>query len=237
MLKRYSYVISGVSLLLVALYAALAALLPGTLPLFPGWPALFLLVPFGILVLTAGFNSFNCIAFLLGLLILFLEYRWLGDANYWMIFFCLMICIVLVDAGLRGRREEHPFDPPEIDSEEAAKLYATGEDTDRTVKYTAFFSAPRFYNVSEGFDGGKVRAIFGSVEVNLADCEVKMDTTLKCTVLFGRITIIAPRDCRVALDGFNLLGGLSNLAPKSVGMHRPELKIAATPIIGTIEIL
>ena len=237
MLKRYGYVISGVVLLLLTVYVCLAFILPGTLPLFAGWPALFLLLPFGILVVTAGFNSFNYIAFLLGLLILFLEYKWLGDANYWMIFLCLMICVVLVDAGLRGKQQENPYDPPEVDAEEAKRIYATGEDTAKEVKYTAFFSAPRYYNVSEGFDGGKVRAIFGSVEVNLADCEVKMDTTLKCMALFGHISIIVPRDCRTSLDGFNLLGGLSNRAPKVVGMHRPELKIDATPLIGTVEIL
>ena len=80
----------------------------------------------------------------------------------------------------------------------------------------AFFGGGQYNFHSEHFKGGKVTAIFGGSEFDLADCkQADGQNVIDIFTLFGGTTFYVPDDWNVKVDVMNLFGGFSDSRKKT----------------------
>ena len=56
----------------------------------------------------------------------------------------------------------------------------------------------------------KVTSVFGGVELDLRDVDLKNDLVIDCFCLFGGIDIRLPKDVKLEISGFPVFGGVEN---------------------------
>jgi len=82
---------------------------------------------------------------------------------------------------------------------------------DDYIDYVNVFSGGERQIVSENFKGGKVSAVFGSIELDLTKAKLAPGRSeLEIACVFGGATIIVPDDWFVAIEVTPVLGGFSD---------------------------
>jgi predicted membrane protein len=91
---------------------------------------------------------------------------------------------------------------------------------------------------SQQFEGGRVAAVFGSIQLDLAEATMANGTArLKADAVFGGIEIIVPRTWKVDLRSAAVFGGCDDrsIPPRpELGMEPPRLSITGSAVFGGI---
>lgn len=99
------------------------------------------------------------------------------------------------------------------------------------------FSGSEIASNSTSFEGGRLGAIFGGVELDLRQASLAEDAALDIFTAFGGVEIKVPEGWSVELNGFPIFGGLEN---KTASGHpspdAPRLRIDATVLFGGVEV-
>lgn len=115
------------------------------------------------------------------------------------------------------------------------------------IEYTAMFSGIDQRLETKRFQGGRVAAIFGGMELDLRDCALdpeQVPVVLHVTALFGGIEIRVPADWHVVVNGLPLLGGWDNKTAsargkKTANSEQPgagQLRVECFAMFGGFEI-
>lgn len=82
-------------------------------------------------------------------------------------------------------------------------------DKKNLPEYIGLFSSIE-EKVNKNFKGANCIAIFGGVELDLRDVDIKSDISINCTTVFGGIDIIAPKNVNIKTSGMPIFGGIEN---------------------------
>jgi predicted membrane protein len=111
----------------------------------------------------------------------------------------------------------------------------------RLRETTVFGSLVRRVQTQQ-FEGGKVEAVFGSIELDLAEAAISSaDHTalLDVAAVFGGVEITVPRTWRVVMRTAGVLGGCNDrtIPPRpEPGVETPTLVVTGAAVFGGIEI-
>ena len=112
----------------------------------------------------------------------------------------------------------------------------SGEDI---LNHFVIFSGLENKSVSKDFKGGTATAIFGSVDLDLRDADLRPEGAfLDLTTVFGGISVKVPDRWKVSVTGTPLFGGWENKtrAPSEASQNQPELKVRCFAMFGGIDI-
>lgn len=116
----------------------------------------------------------------------------------------------------------------------AAERAATSPE--QTIDVVAMFSGRRMANTARRFRGGSVTAVFGGVEIDLADATIEGEATLDAVALFGGVDVFVPQGWRVVMDGPAIFGGHDSHVPAPTDPDAPTLRVRATALFGGVEV-
>jgi predicted membrane protein len=136
--------------------------------------------------------------------------------------------VMLMWGAIEARR--NPSAPP------------TSGDPRTTLEDSAIFSGVERRVTSQDFQGGRVTAIFGGVELDLSDANIQGDeAAMEINAIFGGIELRIPENWQVAFRGTPIFGGISDKtrAGRTVNVDDPSRKVlvlTGAVIFGGVEI-
>lgn len=117
-----------------------------------------------------------------------------------------------------------------------------GGDPRTTLNEAVVFGGLERRMTSQDFQGGDVTAIFGGVELDLSEADMRANqATLAITAIFGGVEVRVPPSWQVAFRGAPIFGGIEDKTrtPRTDDPANPNLKtlvITGAVIFGGLEI-
>jgi predicted membrane protein len=129
-----------------------------------------------------------------------------------------------------------------IEARRSPSAPATSGDPRTTLEDSAIFSGVERRVTSQDFQGGRVTAIFGGVELDLSDANIQGDeAAMEINAIFGGIELRIPETWQVAFRGTPIFGGISDKtrSGRAVNVDDPSRKVlvlTGAVIFGGVEI-
>jgi predicted membrane protein len=134
--------------------------------------------------------------------------------------------VLIIAAGMLGRR---------IDASGGVGPIEKRVGSDASIDAGAFMSGINMTNDAQDFQGGKVSAVVGGVEVDLRKASIRDTATLSVFALMGGIVIKVPEDWSVIVNCSPVLGGVESKAVPPANPSK-RLIIHGFVIMGGVEI-
>lgn len=151
----------------------------------------------------------------------------------------LLIYLGIIILISRGRERMCPWPPRRFDTGSHTRESSNSENK---LMESVVFSGSERRVESQNFEGGKVEAVFGGIELDLSGAAITVPerkVVLEANAIFGGIEIRVPRTWRVERESAAVFGGFSD---KSVpprpepGFDPPTLVIRGSAVFGGIEV-
>ncbi len=192
---------------------------------FPGWWTLFIIVPCFIGLFKKNESK---TADLIGILIgVCLMLGCLGVLQFDMIW-KLILPVVLVICGLSLILKD-TLKGKVI--KEVKKLNRHERD-----EYWATFASQKLDFAKQEFKGCKLEAVFGGIRCDLRGAEIKEDTVISSSSIFGGVTIFVPDDVNVKIVSTNLFGGVEDKRREPTKDAKYTIYIESTCLFGGLEV-
>lgn len=150
--------------------------------------------------------------------------------------------VIFIFAGLNilfrsGRKKKDKRVHWEKGSAKEEKNQTTNTDN---LDEVAIFGGIKRIVESDNFEGGKITATFGGVEIDLSRCKLAPgENEIYITAMFGGVTLFVPNDWKVIIKVLPIFGGFSDERRKSASSVCADdrtLVIKGTVIFGGGEI-
>jgi predicted membrane protein len=229
---------------------------------FSGWWTLFIIIPAVGSMISSRINIVNSILFLLGLWLLIREQGWfeseiLHGVTISAMLIVLGLGLIISEFRKKNRSNElsynrtneiHKTDYNEAEENASQKSEAHGEEKSSAgnrqressndhVSILSMFGLNQSRNTSKSLKGGEATALFGGVELDLADSTPVGDVTFYVNAAFGGVDIIPPRNFNVEISGVSLLGGVDNKINRPFAEGLPTFTIKYFTLCGGIDIV
>jgi predicted membrane protein len=89
---------------------------------------------------------------------------------------------------------------------------------------------------SKEFQGGKISAFMGTVELDLRDVKIADKATLDVSAFMGTIDITAPTDVRITNNVTAFIGSFEDHTRDNNANGTPELIITGSAFMGTVSV-
>lgn len=187
---------------------------------FHGWWTLFLIIPpiFG--MIQHGVKSFDLIVLFIGLVFLFSS---LGFFS-WSMVSKLFVPALLIIIGLT------------VIFSIFRKKTVPGIDREAMSNISAVFSGIKHDLNNEVYEGGRVEAVFGSVDLDLRNAVIEQDIYMNVSAVFGGVKIFFPPNVKVITDKSAFFGGVSDKTVVNNAVNVPQVHIKCTASFGGVEI-
>lgn len=190
---------------------------------FSGWWTLFFIVPSVYDMINTKIRTGNVVFFAIGVWLL-LSAQNIWDWSLWKLFLPVILIIIGVSIIFKDRRV-------------TMIKQATPNTTDGKVPYySAFFAGATPNCVNQEFEGAKVTAMFGGIDLNLRNAIILKDCVIDCTAILGGVDIFMPPNVKVIFNSNPILGGCENKFISSTDVNAPIVTINSTCILGGIDI-
>jgi predicted membrane protein len=196
------------------------------------WPSLLMFVALVQLVTRSASFKWSAILFAVGALLQMEHLGWID--SIWSVFWPVVLIIIGLSMVFNLDRKKKV----EIFTNPMTASGASSSNSD-TLEQSSVFSSNNVRSSSRAFRGGHLSTVFGSMEVDLRDCEIDgTEATLDCEVIFGNTEIFVPPHWRVVVTGSPFLGNIDNRAQTLVdtGVIGPTLVIRAQVVLSNLEI-
>ena len=224
-MKNYKSIIWGSILILVGLILALNEFgLTNINIFFKGWWTLFIIIPSFINLFVDKDKTGSLIGVLIGVLLL-LSIRNIIDLN---ILWKLIIPIILVCIGF-SLISKNMFD------KNVSKKIKELNSKNNNDGYCSTFSSQKI-NIDEEFMGTNLDAIFGGIELDLRNSNIKKDVVINTTAIFGGIDIFVPDNVKVKIKSTSIFGGVSDKKNNKSSDKSPVIYVNATCLFGGVDI-
>lgn len=190
---------------------------------FKGWWTLFIIVPCFIGLFQRGGKSANIIGLIIGVALLLAAQ---GILSFELVT-KMILPIILVIIGLslifnEGIKNVVTKKINNVKKDDLETIVATFASQERTVD-------------NEEFKGASLDAVFGSVMLNLKNANLKNETVIKASSIFGGIDIIVPKDVNIKVKSTPIFGGVENIV-KNNKDNKKTIYIEAFCLFGGIDI-
>lgn len=190
---------------------------------FNGWWCFFIIIPCFIGLLTDKEKTGSLIGLIIGIL-LFLGSNDIID--YSMIW-SLLLPIILVMIGLSIVLKNTIS--TDI-NKEIKKI-----DTNNNKEYSAVFSGQKV-SASKDFNGANINAIFGGVELDLTNINLKEDIVINTCSVFGGIDLKVSDDVNVKIKSTSIFGGCEDKRKNITNDNKHTIYINAFCLFGGVDI-
>ncbi len=210
---------------------------------FDGWWTLFIIVPSLMNMQARGVNIPNVVGVLVGIVLCLNQQNVLQNVNIVKMLFPSVLILLggsilwklFFSKGKNISAENNPqqeaVKEEEVNEEKTKKEpMAKGDD------HTAIFSICESNYAGVEYKGGKCMATFGEIEIDLKNAIINKDYHIECRSILGRIKISLPKNVKVSINSFDLMGGMKNDFVSSKNEDAPVLYIQSTCILGNVEI-
>ena len=224
-MKRTTNILIGIVLVLLGVILGLKALGIADINIFfKGWWTLFIIIPAIIGLLTEKDKTGDIIALVIGILLLLAARGAISFDLIWKAFLpavliLIGLSIIFKDVLSNKVREE---------------MNTNGKLSDDA--YAATFSGQKINLANEDFNGCNIDAIFGGVDLNIAEAKVKDGAIIKCCAIFGGITLIVPDNVTVKIVSSSIFGGVSDDRKTKTVDNKKTIYINATCMFGGVDI-
>lgn len=208
---------------------------------FDGWWTLFIIIPSFISILSNGPRGFNIAAFLVGIVLLLSQqipqifrYEHAGIAIVSIII--ISIGVTLITGFFRKPNNSGFYQPPQ-NGPEQPKSKNWSFDATNFPNYNAILSSVDTKNTSSNFEGARVSAVLGGIDLDLRDVIVTHDIAVYVTSIMGGVDIFAPQNVKIAINKTDILGGTDCKAytmPQE--SDAPVVTFVCTTVMGGIDI-
>lgn len=187
---------------------------------FHGWWTLFLIIPpiFG--MIQHGVKSFDLIVLFIGLVFLFSSqgiFSWTTVSRLFLPALLILIGLLVIFSIFRRKAV------PGIDREAMAHL-------------SAVFSGIKHDFVNETYAGGRVEAVFGSVDLDLRGAVIEQDIYMEVNAVFGGVKIFFPPNVKVIADKNAVFGGVSDKTVTNNAVNTPQVHVECSAVFGGVEL-
>ncbi len=116
------------------------------------------------------------------------------------------------------------------------KKRAASEISENVVDAMAAFAGVELQNASSDFKGGRAQAVFGGVELDLREAEIKAEAELGVLAIFGGVEVRVPRDWRVEVEVSPVFGGVEDNTKQPIKKNSPTLRLKGRCLFGGINV-
>lgn len=196
------------------------------------WPSLLMLVALTQLATRRDGWVGSTILFTVGALLQARNLGWL-PGGFWSAFWPIILVIIGLSL-LLGRRQKKNDETSTFFSGMASGI----EDNESFLKHTAFFSGSDVSSNCRDLKGGELNAVFGGLELDLRNADIKESAVIDLTAVFGGVEIRVPPHWRVITVGTPIFGGVENKTASVTtdNIVGPLLTINGTIVFGGLEI-
>lgn len=190
---------------------------------FPGWWALFIIVPCLVSFISNGIRFVNALGFIIGVIFLIGEQL---KIKHNFSYGKLILPIVLIFAGLQilfSNRKNPAIAIPKTDN------------FSNYPSFTAIFGGYERRFAGDRFEGANCTAVFGGAELDLRDAVIEKDIVINATAILGGIDIFLPDNVNVKIEGVPVFGAIEDRI-RNDQQDRPTVYIKATIIFAGLEI-
>ena len=168
---------------------------------FKGWWTLFIIIPCFVSLFTEGRKELvgNLIGLAIGVCLLLASQGVFGFDMLWKILLPAVIVIIGLSLIFKGMLQGKT-------SEQVRKLNKEAGEKDELV---AAFSGQKV-KITKAFKAKTLSAVFGGIEFDMRDLDVKEDIVLNANAIFGGIDIFVPEGAKVETCSTSLFGGISD---------------------------
>lgn len=104
------------------------------------------------------------------------------------------------------------------------------------ISYYGIFSGIEERIKTKDFKGAKIFAIFGGVDLDLREMQIKKDTIIDGYAIFGGIDLLVADDYNVVVRGSSFFGGNENESNNKHDDKRPTLYVNCLSVFGGVTI-
>lgn len=187
---------------------------------FEGWWSLiFIIMPiYG--MMRHGIKWFDIAVLAFGLIALLSNIGFIDWQRVRLLFFPALVIFIgiMLIAGIFRRK-----------TDAAAGYYGAS-------KIHAVFTTNRCRPDGQVYDGGRVDAEFGTVEMDLRGAVIEQDIVMNVSAVFGGVKIWFPPNVRVIVDNSSVFGGVKNQVRENNALNVPVVRIRCCAIFGGIEL-
>lgn len=224
-MKKVSNILWGVLLIAVGVIWALNSTGVANINIFfRGWWTLFIIVPSIIGIVENPKDSSGYIFLAVGVFLL------LGarDIISFALIAKLILPIILILIGVSVIFKDT------INGKVSKKIAEI--DKDGTEIYTATFSDNKVKLSGDEFKNAKLDATFGSVTLDLSECNILTDGVITASAIFAGIEIKVPKDVNVKVKSTGIFGGTENKIKNSNVEGTKTIYIDSFALFGGVEI-
>ena len=167
---------------------------------FDGWWTLFIIIPCAIGLFENKDKTANLIGLVIGLVLLLVCWDILDLGLILKLFFPAVLVFTGLSILLKG-----------MHTDQQAQQYIETNPLDSTAQeYCATFSGLDLHFQGQHFDGAKLTAVFGGIDLDLTGAVMDQDIVIEATAIFGSIDITVPQNYRVRICSNSIFGGVSD---------------------------
>ena len=201
-MKTFKNVLLGIVLVVLGIILALNSLGFANINIFfNGWWTLFIIIPSFIGLFNNSNKAYDIFGLLLGIGLLLAS----NDIIDFQIVWKLVVPVILILIGLS-------FMFKDLFNKKINLAINKLNNDDKENEYTATFSSEKINLKDQKFEGAKINAIFGGVDLDIRDSKIKGDQLINFTAIFGGIDIFVPENCKVVIKSNSIFGGVDNKA-------------------------
>ncbi len=191
---------------------------------FDGWWSLFIIIPSVVSFIKNPKDISSVVWCLIGVALLLgandiISFELIGKMIVPVVFVAIGLGIIFKD-----KTDEKVKD-------EIAKI-----DKDGTEIYAATFSENNIKLREDEFKNAELNAEFGGLTLDITECNITKNMTIKATSIFGGITIKVPNNVNVKVKSTGIFGGTSNRTKYSAD-NANTIFIDSTAVFGGVDII
>lgn len=229
-MKNLNNILWGIVLVVIGIILALNALEITDISIFfNGWWTLFIIVPCFINLFDSSKSekTGNLIGIIIGVLLLLSCQDILDFELIWKLIFPIVLVIIGLSFIFKNTLKGNI-------TNKIQEINKKNNNKD-SKEYAATFSGQKIDLAKEEFKGCSLSAVFGGIELDLTNAEIKEDVVINASAIFGGIDIYVPKDVNVKVNSTSIFGGASNKAHNN-DKNEVTIYINTTCLFGGTEI-
>lgn len=221
-MKKVSSILWGIVLIALGLIFGLNALgITDINIFFEGWWTLIIIIPSLISLIQGKSRTWSVIWLIVGIVLLLCA----RDILSFELVRKLIIPIILVIVGLSLIFKDY-----------FTKKVEEKIKTEVESDYCSTFSSQKVRYENKEFKGANVDAVFGSIDLDLANATVSADQVINASSIFGGIEITIPENINIKTKSTSIFGGVNNKAKRSFNENLPTIYINGFCMFGGVTV-
>ena len=191
---------------------------------FDGWWSLFIIIPCLYDMIKNKINTGNLIGAGIGVILLLSAQDYFESIDLWKL--TVPAILILIGLSIIFRKKNNPSYFYQKENCQNGKVPG----------YSAIFGGiePNFNGLL--FEGSKVTAVFGGVDLNLRNAIITKDCFIDVVATFGGVDIYLPSNVKVIVNSTPIFGGYDNSFISNTLPDAPIVTINASCIFGGMDI-